>query len=83
MGEWGRLGACLKALADEKGAEFLKRETWATYQELEKHADVDSRLARLLLGIAGAWRRGMFCLGERIGEHHLLVLGDGGSGGGR
>ena len=59
MDEWGQLGACLKALADEKGAEFLRRETWATYQELAKRSDVDPRLARLalttLLADPGGW----------------------------
>ncbi|MBQ9001090.1 MAG: hypothetical protein IJ087_04475 [Eggerthellaceae bacterium] len=62
MDEWGQLGACLKALADEKGAGFLRREAWATYQELAKRSDVDPGLARLalttLLADPGGWIEG-------------------------
>ena len=49
MSEWNQLGAYLKALADEKGAEFLTREAWPTYQELTKISDVEPRSARLAL----------------------------------
>ena len=49
MSEWERPGAYLKALADEKGPGYLRREPWATYQELVNYPDVDPRLARLAL----------------------------------
>lgn len=44
-----QLGAYLKILADEQGAEFLSREPWKTYQKLVKHPNADPRLARLAL----------------------------------
>jgi len=49
MSEWERLGAYLKALADEKGTGHLRREAWATYQVLTGSFDVEPRLARLAL----------------------------------